>query len=69
MFQFSQRVGVNPAGAGPPLTREQLRRGLEMKAENAVPFVPGMESCVVLERIEKGTLSGGVFLGGPGGTL
>jgi hypothetical protein len=50
MYEFSHRVEVNPDAAAIPLSREQLWRGLEMKAENAVPFVPGMESCEVLER-------------------
>jgi hypothetical protein len=63
MFEFSHRVEVNPAGAEPPLTREQLWRGLEMKAENAVPFVPGMESCVVLERTENGLVREAVYRG------
>jgi hypothetical protein len=63
MFQFSHRVEVNPAGAAPQLTRKQLWQGLEMKAENAVPFVPGMESCVVLERTESGLAREAVYRG------
>ena len=52
MYAFSATVEVNPAGARPVLSRDQLWQGLLMKAENAVPFVPGMESCLVLERGE-----------------
>lgn len=32
------------------LTREQLWAGLVMKANNALPFVPAMQSCEVIER-------------------
>ncbi len=37
-----------------PLTRELVWAGLVMKAENAVPFVPGMQECAVAERFEGG---------------
>ena len=56
MYALSASVEVNPAGATPVLSREQVWRGLVLKAENAVPFVPGMQSCVVLERQEDGLL-------------
>jgi hypothetical protein len=54
MFTVSVSVEVNPAGAAPALSREQLWRGLEIKAEDPVPFVPGMESSRVAERVEHG---------------
>lgn len=45
---------VNPPGTTVPLTREMVWDGLVMKAENAVPFVPGMDECTVTERFEGG---------------
>jgi hypothetical protein len=56
MYTLSVSVDVNPEGASPRLTQEQVWRGLEMKAENAVLFVPSMKSCEVLERHEGGLL-------------
>ena len=50
MFTLSYAIPVNPPGAEPELTREQIWRGLEMKAENALPFVKGMTRCEVIER-------------------
>jgi hypothetical protein len=50
MYTLSYAIPVNPPGAEPVLTREQVWRGLEMKAENALPFVPGMSKCEVVER-------------------
>jgi hypothetical protein len=56
MYALSHAIIVNPAGAFPVLNRQQVWRGLVMKAENAVPFVPGMEACVVVARHDKGLL-------------
>jgi len=50
MYALSYAIPVNPEGAEPTLTREQVWRGLELKAENAMPFVVGMSQCDVLER-------------------
>lgn len=50
MYALSYAIPVNPDGVEPKLTREQVWRGLEMKAENAIPFVDGMSQCDVLER-------------------
>lgn len=50
MYTLSYAIPVNPAGTEPKLTMEQVWRGLEMKAENAIPFVNGMTQCDVLER-------------------
>jgi hypothetical protein len=55
MHTLSVAIDVNPPGAA-RLTQEQVWRGLVMKAENAVPFVPRMEACDVLERWEGGLL-------------
>jgi len=53
MYALSYTVEVNPAGAAPVLTAEQVWKGLEMKAANALPFVPGMTRCDVVERGEN----------------
>lgn len=50
MYVLSHCIPVNPAGAEPGLTQAQVWRGLEMKAENAMPFVDGMTQCDVNER-------------------
>ncbi len=47
MYTLSHSIAVNPPGAEPQLTSEQVWRGLEMKAENAMPFVDGMTQCDV----------------------
>lgn len=53
MYVLSYTVPVNPSSAEPKLNREQVWRGLEMKAKNALPFVPGMTNCEVIERHEN----------------
>lgn len=50
MYTLSYAIPVNPQGVEPKVTMEQVWRGLEMKAENAIPFVNGMSQCDVLER-------------------
>ncbi len=50
MFALSYVVEVNPSGAEPVLSRQQVWRGLEMQAKDALPFVPGMTRCDILER-------------------
>lgn len=55
MFTVDKTVSVN-ADLGPGdrvLDRAALWRGLEMKGENALPFVPVMERCEVEERGEN----------------
>ncbi|MDC3989466.1 AtaL-like protein [Polyangium jinanense] len=49
MKKLGYEVTVNEPGAL-PLSRAEVWRGLEMKAENALPFVPGMTRCDVLEK-------------------
>lgn len=39
-----------------PLSREELWRGLWHRVENAVPFLPGLEACNILERTADGLL-------------
>ena len=51
MHAVSLSIPVNPPGAEPRLTRDEVWRGLVMKAENAVPFVPGMTRCEIVERL------------------
>jgi hypothetical protein len=65
MFVLSHAVLINPPGATPVLTREQVWRGLVMKAENAVPFVPGMDYCRVVERHADGLTRDVSFRGQP----
>lgn len=50
MFTVSRALPVNPPAATPRLTRADVWRGLEMKADNALPFVPSINYCVVTER-------------------
>jgi hypothetical protein len=66
MYTLSFAVEVNPDGATPVLTAERVWKGLEMKVENAVPFVPGMTRCEVIERkantlLREITVPGGDF--------
>ena len=49
MFTVTRTIPVNPAGEV-VLNRDHLWRGLEMKAENPVPFIPTMTACKVIER-------------------
>ncbi len=56
MISVSTPVPVNPDGAEPRLTREDVWQGLLLKAEDALPFVPAMTRCEVLERYDDGLL-------------
>jgi hypothetical protein len=56
MHTLSVAIDVNPEGATPHLSQEQVWRGLVMKAENAVLFVPSMKSCEIIERYPDGLL-------------
>lgn len=56
MYAMSAAVEVNPPGVEPVLSREQVWRGLVMKAENALPFVPSMQACDVVSRTDNGLL-------------
>lgn len=49
MINVSRRIPVNAPGQ-PALTRADVWKGLVMKADNALPFVPAMTHCQVLER-------------------
>ncbi len=54
MYAVSVSMEVNPAGVKPALTLGEVWRGLEIKAEDPVPFVPGMESCKIVHRTDDG---------------
>jgi len=62
MHVLSYEVLVNGPGE-PSLSRSQVWRGLVMKAENALPFVPGMAKCDVVERRPNGLVRDIVFRG------
>jgi ketosteroid isomerase-like protein len=50
MISVSNTVEVNPPGEPVQLRREDVWRGLLLKADNALPFVPAMTRCEVIER-------------------
>jgi hypothetical protein len=50
MVNASRTIKVNDDPRQPPLSRSLVWRGLVMKAENPIPFVPVISSCTVLER-------------------
>jgi hypothetical protein len=50
MFTVSRILPVNPPAVTPRLTRADVWHGLELKANNALPFVPSISYCVVTER-------------------
>lgn len=55
-MQFKHLVEINDP-LNPliePLTREQLWRGLVLRAEDPVPFVVGLDQCTVVERFHGG---------------
>ncbi|MGV3768904.1 MAG: SRPBCC family protein [Sphingobium phenoxybenzoativorans] len=64
MYTLSYTIPVNPEGIEPKVTQAQVWRGLEMKCENAVPFVNGMTQCDVLERKDNTILREITFMGG-----
>jgi hypothetical protein len=49
MIYVTNAIPVNQSGQ-PKLTRADVWAGLEKKANNALPFVPAMTQCEVLER-------------------
>ncbi len=50
MVDASRTIKVNDDPRQLPLPRSLVWRGLVMKAENPLPFVPVISSCKVLER-------------------
>jgi Acetylaranotin biosynthesis cluster protein L len=62
MIYVSKEIAANAPGQ-PRLSRSEIWKGLVMKAENALPFVPGMAKCDVIERTANGLLRDVVFRG------
>lgn len=54
MVRAGRTIKVNVDPAEPLLTRSLVWRGLMMKAENPMPFVPVISSCDVTERYAGG---------------
>jgi hypothetical protein len=50
MISVSKTVPVNPPDTDVTLTRSDVWKGLEAKANNALPFVPAMTYCEVKSR-------------------
>lgn len=53
MISVAKTIDVNPEGTDITLSRADVWRGLEAKANNALPFVPAMTHCEVKERGEN----------------
>ena len=56
MIYVSKEVAANESllSGQPKLSRSDIWKGLLMKAENALPFVPGMAKCNVIARTPNG---------------
>ncbi len=67
MFTMTRSVPVNDRNNPdlPILNRSQVWRGLVLKAENALPFVPKMTECNTFERGENYLVRDIVFRGDP----
>src|SRR4029453_13945204 len=63
MIYVSKEVAANAPGH-PKLSRSDIWKGLVMKADNALPFVPGMAKCDVIERTANGLARDIAFPGG-----
>ena len=63
MIYVSKEVAANGVGGHRKLSRSDIWRGLVMKAENALPFVPGMAKCDVVARTPNGLIRDIVFRG------
>jgi hypothetical protein len=50
MVRAERTIKINADPAEPPLTRSLVWRGLMMKAENPMPFVPVISECRIVER-------------------
>jgi hypothetical protein len=62
MIYVSKEVAANAPGH-PKLSRSEIWKGLVMKADNALPFVPDMAKCDVIERTANGLVRDIVFRG------
>jgi hypothetical protein len=65
MIYVSKEVAANKAVQSglPKLSRSDIWQGLVMKAENALPFVPGMAKCSIVERKPNGLIRDIIFRG------
>lgn len=56
MIYVAREIFVNATRGpdDPVLSRAQMWQGLKMKADNALPFVPAMSKCDVIERTANG---------------
>lgn len=50
MFELSRTIAVNDDPRQPMLTRQDVWAGLLLKANNALPYVPQMQKCEVVEQ-------------------
>jgi ketosteroid isomerase-like protein len=50
VFQLSRTIAVNDDPQQPTLTRQDVWAGLLLKANNALPYVPQMQKCEVIEQ-------------------
>lgn len=68
MFTVSRGIPVNAEGVdGPRLSRADVWRGLVLKADNALPFVPRMTTCDVTHRAPTWLTRDVVFRDEPAG--
>jgi len=56
MISVANTVLVNEPGEEVLLTRDDVWHGLNLKAENALPFVPAMTKCEFIERTDEGAI-------------
>jgi hypothetical protein len=63
MYHMSRTVAVNDDPRQPRLSRSDVWPGLVLKADNALPFVPQMTRCDVLERGDNWLLRDITFRG------
>jgi Domain of unknown function (DUF1857) len=63
MIYVSREVAANDDRGQHKLSRSDIWRGLVMKAENALPFVPGMAKCDIVQRTANGLIRDIVFRG------
>ena len=65
MIYVSKEVAANEGvqSGHPRLSGSDIWKGLVMKAENALPFVPGMAKCNVVKRMPNGLVRDIVFRG------
>src|SRR3977135_2776118 len=65
MIYVSKEIAANEGvqSGHPKLSRSDIWKGLVMKAENALPFVPGMARCSIVTRTRNGLVRDIIFRG------